>query len=124
MFADLFILGLCAHIVADWFLQTDWQAQNKIRLSHSAAWIHSGVHLACFLPVFGWKGALIVFVTHILIDTRKPLMWWRSIIGQKMNDPSQPFESAHNSIARHVAFWQDQMSHILVIAAVAWFLVK
>jgi hypothetical protein len=108
--SDLFIYGLCAHVVADWFFQNDWMAKNKVSLKHSAAWVHSGIHLVCFLPVFGvW--ALAVFATHLIIDTRKPLIWWRKTF-KMTTDPANP-------ASMHVAIWQDQMAHILVIIAVA-----
>lgn len=118
MFANLFIFGLVAHILADWFLQNDWMATYKTSLKHPAAWIHSGIHFLCFLPLGFWF-AFWVFVTHVLIDTRVPLNWWKRIYRIKANDPHQDFFSVHNCIARHVAFWQDQMAHILVIAVVA-----
>ncbi len=123
-FANLFIIGLCCHIVADWFLQNDWMATYKTSLKHSAAWIHSGIHFACFLPWFGWEAAAGIFVTHILIDTRKPLIWWRLLIGQKCNDPNLPPESVWNQVAMHVAFWQDQMAHVLVVAIAAWWVTR
>jgi hypothetical protein len=118
-FATLFIFGLCAHIVADWFLQNDWMAQYKTSLKHPAAWLHSGVHFLCFLPL-GWQFAAAVFVTHILIDTRVPLVWWRTFYRMKNYDPKQEPGSMWNIIALQVAFWQDQMSHVLVIAGCAW----
>lgn len=30
MFADLFIVGLVAHLFADWFLQTEWQSTHVL----------------------------------------------------------------------------------------------
>lgn len=119
-FPELFIWGLLAHIVADWFLQNDWMAQHKTNLNHVAAWVHSGIHFACFLPVFGWFGALAVFLTHIVIDTRVPLNWWKRVYKMKSYDPSQEPGSMWNIIASQVAFWQDQMTHVAVIILVAF----
>lgn len=117
MFADLFIVGLIAHLIADWFFQNDWQADNKPNLRHPAAWVHFGLHLACMVAVWPLWAALIVAVTHALIDTRKPLVWWRTFTGQKQWRLDQPAEK--NAIAVHVAFWQDQAAHIIVLAVVA-----
>jgi hypothetical protein len=119
-FERLFILGLCAHIVADWFFQSDWQAQHKTSLKHPAAYIHSSIHLAALLFVFAWPVAFAVAVSHLLIDTRKPLVWWRSLMRTKQFDPAQEPHSMHNMVSFHVAFWQDQMSHVLAIALAAW----
>lgn len=120
-FERLFIVGLLAHIIADWFLQNDWMAQYKVSLKHPAAWIHSGIHFLCFWPVIGFPMAGFVFVTHILIDTRVPLNWWKRVYRMKSYDPKQEPGSMWNVIASQVAFWQDQMAHVLVIAIAAWF---
>ncbi len=116
-FADLFILGLAAHLFADWFLQTDWQAQHKVKLTHPAAWVHFGCHMICMVIVWPWWAAAIVAVTHSLIDTRVPLVWWRSLIGQKQFDSSK--DTWWNVAAMSVAFWQDQAAHVIVLAIVA-----
>jgi hypothetical protein len=106
----LFEKALIAHLIADWFLQNRWQSDHKVNLRHRAAWVHSGIHLAALLCVFWFPMALAVAVTHLLIDTRKPLEWWRGFYGQTTEGP----------MAIHVAIWQDQASHVLVLAAAAW----
>lgn len=116
-FADLFILGLLAHLLADWFLQNDWQADNKSNLRHPAAWVHCALHAACLTTVWPIAAALIVAVSHALIDTRKPLVWWRTLTGQKQWRLDHSAEK--NAIAVHVAFWQDQAAHMLVLGIVA-----
>ena len=52
-FAELTILGVGAHLVADWFLQNAWQAEHKVDLRHPAAWVHGACHLLCLWPMFG-----------------------------------------------------------------------
>lgn len=106
-----FAWGVVAHLVADWLLQNEWMALHKTTLRHPAAWVHSGTHLLCFLPVFGWRGAALLALSHVLIDTRKPLMWWRRLIGQT-NDPA-------NSAFVPFAMLQDQAAHVLCIAVAA-----
>lgn len=118
--SDLFVLGLLAHLVADWFLQNDWQAQHKPNLLHPAAWVHFGFHVAAMLVVWPWQGALIVAVSHALIDTRKPLRWWRTLIRQKQIDHTKEPGSFWNQAAMQVAFWQDQAAHIIVLGIGAW----
>ncbi len=116
-FADLFVLGLMAHLLADWFLQNEWQSTHKPNLRHPAAWVHFGLHLACMAMVWPPAGAVAVAVSHALIDTRKPLAWWRDFAGQTVWRLDQPAEK--NAIAVHVAFWQDQAAHLLVLGFAA-----
>lgn len=109
--STIFIYGLMAHIVADWFLQNNWQATYKTSLKHPASWIHSGLHLACLLFVFSPLIALGVATSHLLIDTRKPLHWWRCLVRQT-TDTSNP-------VFVPFAMWQDQAAHILIIGVAA-----
>ena len=57
---------LCVHWFADFFLQTDWQANNKSKLL-KALLRHTSVYSLCFLP-WGWKFVLLTFITHTLTD--------------------------------------------------------
>jgi hypothetical protein len=110
---DLLLWGIVIHLFCDWILQNDWQARNKSSLKHPAAYVHSGIHLAglSLLVFFGvpWYFPVIVAITHILIDTRKPLAWWRSFFKQTTEGP----------VALDVALWSDQVAHITVLAIVA-----
>lgn len=106
----LFEQALVWHLVADWLFQNEWQANNKTNLLHPAAYVHSGIHLLGLLVIFPLWIALLIALTHLLIDTRKPLVWWRKLIRQT-TDPANP-------ATIHVAFWGDQVVHILVLALV------
>ena len=116
-FADLFILGLLAYLLAGWFLQYERQPTLKPDLRDPAAWVQFTLHSACMVAVWPLAGAAVVAVTHALIDTRKPLVWWRTLIGQTQWRIDQKADK--NAIAVHVAFWQDQAAHLLVLGAVA-----
>jgi hypothetical protein len=102
---DYLIWGIVLHLVSDWGFQNHWQAANKTSLLHPAARVHSGIHLAFYLLLFPWPVALGIAVVHLLIDTRVPLVWWRTIIKQTMDGP----------IAMHCAIWLDQVVHIFVV---------
>lgn len=119
-FADLFILGLMAHLIADWFMQNAWQADNKANLRHPAAWVHFGSHLLLMALVWPFWAALAVAVSHALIDTRKPLVWWRTLMNQTQVRLDQKAEV--NAIAVHVAFWQDQAAHMIVLGLASRFM--
>lgn len=104
---ELLIWGLVAHLAADWLLQNDWMATYKGSLKHPAAWVHSEIYALTMMLVFPWPVALLLGLTHMVIDTRKPLRWWRETIRQ-IDDGSV--------LAGTVAIWNDQALHILLIA--------
>jgi hypothetical protein len=110
----LFVWGFVVHLVADWLLQTEWMAIHKIDLRHPAAWTHSAIHTLGLLLVFAWPVALLIGISHLLIDTRKPLIWWLRMVKQ--------MPKMHNH--QTVEIWVDQVMHITVLAVVALVLEK
>ena len=104
----LLVWGIVIHLIADWLLQNDWMAIHKFNLRHPAAWVHSGIHALGLCLVFVWPIALLIGVTHLLIDTRKPLLWWMQVVKQ------MPISSRHMI----VEIWLDQVMHITVMAIV------
>lgn len=109
---ELLVWGCFAHLIADWLFQNEWMATNKVMLTHPAAWTHGAIHLIAMLSVFPLVDALSISVFHMIIDTRKPLNWWRRVYRQT-NNAASPFFI-------HVAIWTDQVLHIAVIGFVAW----
>lgn len=105
----LLVWGIVVHLIADWMLQTEWMAVHKVSLRHPAAWVHSGIHTICLCFVFAWPWALLIGLTHILIDTRKPLRWWMTVIKQIPADTHFPI----------VEIALDQVMHIAVLAGAA-----
>lgn len=124
----LLVWGMVIHWFFDWIMQNHWMAENKSRfvplprkypappgqgpsllVPHPAAWVHSGIHLLGLLVVFPPLPAIIIAITHLLIDTRVPLQWWRRFYRQTTGGP----------VALHVAIWGDQVAHITVIAIAA-----
>jgi hypothetical protein len=109
---EYIVFGILLHLVADWFLQNEWMAINKVKWNHPAAIVHAAIHWAVQIPIFGpW--AVLIFITHYLIDLRTPLVWWGRVFKQTAEGP----------VAVHVAIWRDQVAHFVVIALVALFLV-
>lgn len=105
----LLVWGIVVHLLADWLLQTNWMAIHKVNLWHPAAWIHSGIHTLTLLFVFTLPMALLIGITHLLIDTRKPLQWWMRIVKQMPADEKFPI----------VEVWLDQVMHIIILAVAA-----
>ena len=68
--------GLVAHLVADWLLQNDWMALNKMNLRHPAGWVHAAIHGLLLGLALGWAGGVALGILHLLLDTGRPLNWW------------------------------------------------
>lgn len=105
----VFVWAMMIHLVADWMLQTEWMVVNKAKLTHIAAWAHSGIHCVALLLILPWYLALAVGITHLLIDTRIPVNWWmKTIKGVPKDSPT----------FGQVELWLDQVFHLSVLAVV------
>lgn len=104
---NIFIQAVVLHLIADWFFQNDWMAKNKHKFG-TAMFVHSFIHVLFMLFVFNVMVSLLIGVSHALIDTRIPLYYWRRIFKQ----------TTEGEAAMHVAIWQDQVLHVLVLANV------
>jgi hypothetical protein len=131
----LMVWGLVAHLIADWPLQNDWMAQNKMKRRprfwtdnvgdggwhepwwsrHPAAYVHAGIHGVLLALVFGWI-ALPLALVHLAIDTRVPVVWFSRLMRQ-----TQPTgkDLPLVDIGMFVRFWTDQVWHIACIAIAA-----
>jgi len=120
----LMIWGLVAHLVADWPLQNDWMAKHKASLRHPAGYVHPAIHGALLALVFGWVAAPLA-VAHLLIDTRKPVVWLSRLVGQTQPTGEavvtwfKPRALVVVDVGMEVRFWTDQVWHIACIAIAA-----
>jgi len=92
--SELLVWGIVLHLIADWPLQNDWMAKNKMlqrrrwdekwgkkpkRLwwwdRHPAAYVHAGIHCIFLALIFGWV-AIPLAIVHLIIDCRWPIVWW------------------------------------------------
>lgn len=60
------------------------------------------------LLVFPWHLALLIGLTHILIDSRTPVLWWMKTVKQ-IPDPGK---------LDGVVIGMDQVFHVIVLALV------
>jgi hypothetical protein len=107
--SDLLIWGLVLHLVADWPLQNDWMARHKASFRHPAGYVHAAIHGGLLAFVFGWL-SLPLAVVHLLIDTRRPVVWWSRLIRQ-----TQPGGTGYD-VGLEVRFWTDQVFHVACVA--------
>ncbi len=83
---DTLTCFLVGHLVGDYLLQNDWQANNKKRSSFVCA-IHCSLWTASVM-LFAWVWNPIamvwLFTTHFAIDRTNFIRWWMtSVSGQK-----------------------------------------
>lgn len=127
--SELLIWGIVFHLIADWPLQNDWMARNKMYLRVSwAGYVHAGIHGVLLALIFGWA-AFPLAVLHLLIDTRKPVVWWSKKIKQTQPRGTSAASFDDNAefimigplydIGTEVRFWTDQVFHIVCVAAMA-----
>ena len=131
----LVVWGLVAHLIADWLLQNEWMALNKVwpwRWSIAGlapAFVHGGIHLVALGLVLGYWPAVVLAAAHIFIDTRLPVAWWSRLIRQ--TQPKRQYAETHElqwkvplpptvlDIGAEVRIWNDQVWHIACIAIAA-----
>lgn len=87
---DVFAVLLVSHLVGDFLLQTDWQANNKERglgddpVRRGALVSHVVTYTAAFLPALIWIGietdairavviAVVIAIPHLIQDDRRLL---------------------------------------------------
>lgn len=139
--SELMIWGLVAHLIADWPLQNEWMALNKMKRGrdnapwwyrHPSAYVHASIHATFLCFVFGaWPGVILAYV-HLIIDCRWPVVKWSKFIGQTQPKPMvanltqdskgvwPPDEvTVLVDIGTEVRFWTDQVFHIVTIAIAA-----
>lgn len=123
--APLFIAFLGCHLVGDFLLQTEWQANNKMgglgadAVARSALLQHVAVYTAACLPALIWIGAeggaalgaaaaAIVFLPHVAIDDGRLRHRYMSAVKGTPNPPP---------------FWLDvavdQSMHLVCLLAAA-----
>lgn len=101
-----FEAALMLHLIADWLLQNEWMAVNKVRLSHPAAWVHGSIHAVLLGFVFGWVGGVVLGSVHMLVDTRVPIRCWIKVFKRCETSPDLPI----------LLIGCDQVIHIACIA--------
>jgi hypothetical protein len=111
------LLMLLAHLVGDYFLQTNQEATNKAlgKWYNRHIVSHSLKYTLCFLPVFwhlhiDYLWLAFIFVTHLVVDRRWLIIGFRKLLKHESEE----------AIAK--TFWitimLDQTVHLAVIVIV------
>lgn len=109
-FSELVLWGIIIHLVCDWLLQNEWMAKGKVKFGSKPSLVHGIIHSAFSTMIFTFPANTIIMIAHMFIDTRIPLQWWRRVFRQ----------TTEGDMAIHVAIWEDQVLHIVVIVIAAW----
>lgn len=125
--SDMMIWGLVLHLIADWPLQSEWMAMNKMKRRetwtrtklnspgeyagtvstrnspswwdrHPAAYVHSGIHTLLLALVFGWA-AIFIGVLHLIIDCRWVVERWSMVFGQTQPKQDRAFLAKRGPIS-------------------------
>ncbi|MFO7634254.1 MAG: DUF3307 domain-containing protein [Caldilinea sp.] len=104
---EIFVWAFVAHLAADWLFQTEWMVIYKVNLRHPAGYIHAAIYALCMAVVFPPLVAILIGVTHLLVDTRVPVRWWMRVVKGMSN---------RTSGAAAVEMGVDQVFHVMVIA--------
>lgn len=128
-FAVLFVLFYIAHKIGDYWVQTDWQAQNKAK-RFDALLAHGTTYGLTFVPfmaiaaaagiVTWWHLFLVpiaITAPHMWFDTRKPLDWYWVHVKKLSLDP------ASHPLFATLRLEMDQGYHIATLALAAAVLV-
>lgn len=97
--SDLLIWGIVLHLIADWPLQSEWMAKNKMRRRysskrvnrgepsllwwdrHPSGYVHAFVHGVLLAAIFWWA-AIPLAIAHFLIDCRWIVEKWSLLVRQ------------------------------------------
>jgi len=121
---EAFLVFVVTHLVGDFGLQTEWQADHKRgglgpdRTARRALFAHVTVYTLVFVPAFVWLWgdigaavlalAAVIFATHLVQDDGRLLD--RYAVGVKRTNPR-----SHPAVMVAV----DQTLHVVVLFALA-----
>jgi hypothetical protein len=100
LFCTLFIFQYVGHRIGDYLIQSNTDARKKStsfnhRLRHCAMYSITILLLMFFIvdPMIAFCIWAITFIEHMCIDSRTPIVWWKTFFEQKiMGDKSFDIE--------------------------------
>lgn len=127
----ILVMLMIPHFVGDWMFQSYNMAMRKVAEPAVRA-KHVLIYTACFAVFFGMTGAgwgvrtvcalAWIGITHFIIDSYKPLYWWRRHV-HRMPDLNtfEEFKAMFGTPAGFVVnVTLDQIFHLLTLAPVAY----
>lgn len=131
-FGGIMFALMIVHAIGDWIFQWQWMAENKVKKWEVRFW-HCAIYSTCFIPIavllnmssiefriMFWY----IFITHFLIDSYKPLYWFRKLGRDKRADTWETFKEAFNTPdGFYLLVTLDQIFHLLSLIPVGIWMV-
>lgn len=78
------MIQLILHLLGDYVFQNQWMTENKTKKSLKgifAALLHSLIYsILFFIFLINWKGLIVIFISHLIIDKYDIARLWVRII--------------------------------------------
>ena len=128
---SIFSLLILWHFVVDWLFQSQSAAIDKstdsmVRANHCIDYALAFIILltiCSFSSIAVWASALVLFVSHFIIDTYIPTYWWVKYTRKPL--PVEQFtiekfkEYAATPIGAIITITVDQIFHLVFVLIVA-----
>jgi hypothetical protein len=91
LFSALFIFQYVGHRIGDYLIQSNTDAimkskSFKHRLRHCSMYSLTIMVLLLFIvnPMIAFWVWVVTFIEHMIIDSRKPIIWWKTFFEQRL----------------------------------------
>ncbi len=107
------------HCIGDWIFQWEWMAKNKTSMP-MVRFLHCMLYCTPFLPFVRPEWVLFLFGTHFVVDSYKPLYYFRKLTRDPRAKSIAIFkESFTKPDGFFILVTYDQIFHVLLLVPVA-----
>jgi len=119
-FGGLVAFLMVLHCIGDWMLQWQWMAENKTK-DWRVRFLHCVIYTAIFAPFVPPPWLAWIFATHFVIDSYKPLYWFRKLTKDHRAADLDTFKKSFGTPdGFFVLVTYDQIFHMITLLPVAW----
>lgn len=107
------------HCIGDWLLQSEFVALNKTH-NFMVRFLHVFLYTFVFSFFLEWPYLLWIGVSHFIIDSYKPLYYFRKLMGDSSAEDIESFKESFKTVRGFVVYVNmDQILHLLTLVPVA-----
>ena len=130
LFSAYLVILWLGHLVGDWLLQPYAMADTKTT-DPNVRWNHCNIYTACvglaFIGISPQISSITfvllliwIFLTHFIIDSYKPLYWFRKLGNDPFAEDFETFKKRFKDpIGAYVYITLDQIFHLFCLVPVA-----
>lgn len=139
-FGGAMMVLMIGHMIGDWLLQNQWMADRKTK----NLWVRT-LHVTIYtfvlwnVMVFWWNDPAVwlnrkddlswlacwIFWSHFVIDSYKPLYWFRRLGRDPQTKSIETFRAHFGTPSGFMVYVTlDQVFHMVTLLPVAWYLVS